>query len=84
MRRLRVRHSSAQDIEQIFDYIAEAAGDETARRFTADIEASIPQNLPRYRAPLGGRVPNSARTSVLFRIAVTSSFFVMSMTCSRS
>jgi plasmid stabilization system protein ParE len=38
VRRLRVRHFAAQDIEQIFDYIAEAAGDETARRFTADIE----------------------------------------------
>jgi len=58
VRRLRVRPSAAQDIEQIFDYIAEAAGDETARRFTADIErqyrklASLPGTLGRARPEL--------------------------------
>jgi plasmid stabilization system protein ParE len=54
-----VRPSAAQDLQDVLDYIAEAAGDAVARRFTSTLEtqcrklASLPAILGRARPELG-------------------------------
>jgi plasmid stabilization system protein ParE len=58
VRRLRMRPSAARDLQEILDYIADAAGETVARRFTAMLEAqchklaTLPGTLGRPRPEL--------------------------------
>lgn len=62
MRQLRFTPAADQDLIQIFDYIADvSANNETARRFTAEIEAQC-LKLARLPGTLGRARPELGRT----------------------